>query len=418
MTIEELQGKKVVVVGAGLNNQHLVDFLHAKSVKFDLIENWKSWRELDEKIQEAEIIFRTPGLPYKSEPIKNALKFGAQVYSQTKFFFDLCPCPIIGVTGTKGKGTTASLIAKIIEAQGKTRVWLAGNIGQDPFEFVDQIKSGDLVVLELSSFQLQDLHKSPHIAVILNISLDHVDETKTKRQAIHYSFDEYVKAKSQILANQTKEDFAVLGQVIPERLKTLGKAKRVMVKTDDVADFSTRLLGVHNQENIAMATAVAKLLKIPESTIRDAVSTFQGLPYRLQDLGESRGVRVINDGLSTTPIATIAAINSFRTSIILIIGGFDKGVDYSEVGKTILNSKHVKALVIIGQETEKILQAVKGFSGAVKTRAKDIQEIVSQAFELAEKGDTIVFSPGTSSFDMFRDEFDRSKKFEQGILKQ
>jgi UDP-N-acetylmuramoylalanine--D-glutamate ligase len=174
MKLVDLKNKKIAIVGLGINNRHLAEYFKKNDIKFEIVDGWKTPDDLVGKLDNFEIIFRTPGLPYLSKAIQQAKQKGVVIYSQTKLFFDLCPCPIIGITGTKGKGTTATLIDLILRAAGKN-TWLGGNIGNDPFEFIDRVKMGDWVVLELSSFQLQDVHKSPHIAVVLKITPEHLD---------------------------------------------------------------------------------------------------------------------------------------------------------------------------------------------------------------------------------------------------
>lgn len=414
--ISDLTNKKIAIAGMGVNNRALASYLRSKSIRFDVIDNWSSLEELTEKLRGFEIIFRTPGLPFSSPPIQELLKSGTVVSSQTKLFFDLCPAPIIGVTGTKGKGTTASLIAGMIETQGKNTAWLAGNIGKDPFEFLDRIKPTDLVILELSSFQLQDLDKSPHIAVVLNITRDHIDESKTAIRATHYSFDEYFSAKSRILINQSPSDFAVLSSKLPESLKNLGLGKKIITDPKDAEGYETKLLGRHNLENIAAAMAVAKILGISQSTVRQAVASFESLPYRLQVLGTFNGIRYVNDGFSTNIESAMAAVESMEKDVILIAGGFNKQLDFTSLGELIKNSSKVKGVVAIGQEAPKIIKALEGFGEKILTGARDMKEIVDQAESLALSGSTILFSPGTSSFDMFANEKDRSEQFTKEVF--
>ncbi len=213
MSLLDLTDKKIAIVGYGTNNQKLADFFTQNEIKFDLIKDWKYEKELTKQLTQFQIIFRTPGLPYLSEPIQAALLAGVEISSQTRLFFELCPAPIIGITGTKGKGTTTLLVAEIL-AKGDRKVWVAGNIGQDPFEFISQIHPEDLVVLELSSFQLQDLEKSPHVAVVLSITPDHLNH--------HKDFEEYITAKSNIIRFQKIGDHAILHKTLPEWFLKLG----------------------------------------------------------------------------------------------------------------------------------------------------------------------------------------------------
>lgn len=409
MTLESLLWKKVALLGLGKNNQGLADYFDSHGVEYSVFQDWKKPEELTEKLMRFEVLFRTPGLPYLSEPIQKARDQGILVYSQTKLFFDLCPAQIIGVTGTKGKGTTAALIRDILEASGK-KVWLAGNIGQDPFEFLDEIRTADVVILELSSFQLQDLHKSPHIAVVLNIIADeHIDNTAT--YATHYSEVEYFDSKANILKYQKDNDFAVLHPDLPDWLKKLGYAQKLIIDTRDALGYKTRLLGKHNFENIAAAVVVAKIFQVPEIFVQKAVATFSGLPHRLEFLGTYEGITYVDDSGATTPAKTIAAIEAVSGEIILILGGSLKKVDYQVLAKFLEENPRVRGLVVVGAATPIILKLLSDFHGQILTGAKNMDQILAQARSLAHSGDTILLSPATASHDMFKDFIDRGEQF-------
>ncbi len=408
MSIENLKNKKIAIVGLGTNNRGLAKYLSTNGIAFETIEEWNNPADLIGKLDGFEIIFRTPGLPYLSEPIQTARKKGALITSQTKLFFELCPAPIIGVTGTKGKGTTSSLITKIFEAAGN-KVWLGGNIGRDPFEFLDQIRPTDIVILELSSFQLQDLDKSPHVAIVLSITPDHLNH--------HESMDEYIKAKSNILAFQNPGDFAILHSSLPDWLKNLGKGKKVFIQPEEVKDFPRKLLGGHNLDNIAAASCAAKIYKIDTQIIKKAVAEFQPLPHRLNVLGKHNGITFIDDAFSTNVEPTMAAIDAIEGNTVLIIGGSDKGVDFTQLGEKISKSEKIKGLVIIGDVTDKIMAATKNFKYKALTGAKTMDEILSQAKSLASPGDIVLFSPGTASFGLFKNEFDRAEQFVNAVNK-
>ncbi len=406
--LDELRGKKIAILGLGKNNKYLSEFLAKEGIAFEVISDWKSADELVGQLDNYEIVFRSPGLPYYSKAIQQAKSKGVEISSQTKLFFKLCKNPIIGVTGTKGKGTASSLITKILQSAGK-KVWLGGNIGTDPFEFISQISPDDLVVLELSSFQLQDLEQSPHIAIVLSITPDHLNH--------HKDFEEYVAAKLNIISHQVESDFAVLHPALPEDFKSFGKGKKILFDPKNVGGFKTKLLGQHNLDNIAAAVEVAKIIGIDESTIKKAVAEFEPLPHRLKFVKEVDGVKYIDDGFSTNVDPTIAAINAVRSSLVLIVGGHDKGLDFTTVGQAIKKSNSIKGLVVVGQMTKKILKAVDGFEGKILTGAKNMEEILSQANSLTQKGDTVLFSPGTSSFDMFKNETDRAEQFVNQVEK-
>ncbi len=408
IVFDELKDKKVAIVGFGTNNQKLADFFTSQGIKFEIIKDWKNQNELKSKMDKFDIVFRTPGLPFLSEAIQRAHTLGVEISSQTKLFFELCPCPIIGVTGTKGKGTTSSLIAKIIEASGK-KVWLAGNIGTDPFEFISEIKPSDIVVLELSSFQLQDLDRSPHIAVVLSVTPDHLDH--------HQDFDEYLHAKSNILAHQTDKDFAVLHNSLPDSFQSRGAATKVYINPATVTSFKTRLLGKHNLENIAAAASVAKILNIPEDVIMKVVADFQPLPHRLQIVGEKNGVTYVDDSISTNNESTVAAIETFDKPLILILGGSSKGLDYFALGSSIKSSGKVKATILVGDVADKLKSSLEGFKGQVFTGAKTMSDIFDQIKIVAKSGDVVLLSPAAASFGMFKNYKDRGEQFVSEVNK-
>lgn len=400
-----MQNNKVAVLGLGVNHRNLVTYFDRNGISYEVLE-WTSPKELTQKLSAYDVVFRSPGLPFESEAIQTALKKGIEIYSQTKLFFDLCPAPIIGVTGTKGKGTTSTLIARILEASGK-KVWLAGNVGKDPFEFLDQIKPSDLVVLELSSFQLQDLHKSPKFAVVLEISPDHLNH--------HKDFDEYIEAKSNILKYQKPEDFAVLSPRLPDWFSKLGEGKKIFFDPRTVEGYERKLLGKHNLDNISAAAVTCSLLDVSEEIIKKTVRTFDPLPHRLNMIKEINGVKIVDDAFSTNIPPVLAAIDAFVEPKILIVGGFDKGLDWTPLGEKIKKNDQVKALIVIGQVAPKILDAVKGYQGKILKGENVLWEILMQAFSLATAGDVVIFSPGTSSFDMFKNEFDRGEQFVNAV---
>lgn len=406
MNVLDLKNKKVAILGLGANNKQMALYLKSKGVAFEVLDNWKTASELTKKVLGFDILFRTPGLPFLSEPILKAGNKGIEVSSQTKLFFDLCPAKIIGVTGTKGKGTTSSLIAKIIEAANK-KVWLAGNIGKDPFAFIDEIKPDDLVVLELSSFQLQDLHKSPFLAVVLGVSVDHLNH--------HKNFQEYIEAKSSILKYQTRNDFAVLSKQLPDWFVKLGFGKKFFFDPSEVSDFKRKLLGQHNLENISAAFATSRVLEISEDIVRKVVGEFEPLDHRLKIIKEIAGVTIVDDAFSTNIGPTMAAIDAFEIPIILIVGGFNKGLDFGLLGQKIKSAPNLKAVVLIGQVADKILKASLGFKGQVIKGGKNLKEILKQALSVSNPGDVVVFSPGTSSFDMFKNEMDRGEQFKNAV---
>lgn len=404
MKLDELQKKKLAIVGMGVNNRKMSEYFTRHQISYDVIQDWKNPDELIGKLNGYDVIFRTPGLPYLTEAMQQAKQSGAEISSQTKMFFSLCPAPIIGVTGTKGKGTTSSLIAEILKAAEK-KVFLAGNFGRDPFEFLDELSSGDLVVLELSSFQLQDMETSPHIAVVLNITPDHMNH--------HRNMDEYVQAKLQIVANQKAGDYAVLHPSLPREFAKAGDGRKIFFDPAKVSNWNTKLLGTHNFDNIAAATAVTEILGVSQEIIKSAVAKFEPLPHRLKILGTYGGITYIDDGFSTNIEPTVAAIDALPGPLILIAGGSDKKLDFSPLVEKINNTNKIKGLVAIGAVADKIAKGVSG--PKVLTGAANMKEIMAQAVSLAENGDTILFSPATASFGMFKNEYDRAEQFVSAV---
>lgn len=438
MTLEELKKLKIGILGLGVNNKRLADFLKQHKIPFEVFDNWSRPEELTGKIDNFDVVFRTPGLPFLSEPIQQAKKNRVRIYSQTKLFFDLCPAPIIGITGTKGKGTTASLLKKILEATG-WKVWLGGNIGSDPFEFLDKISSEDLVVLELSSFQLQDLHRSPHVAVVLKITPEHLDH--------HRNFQEYVEAKKTILIHQSLGDFAILnydnevtrdfallapGKIfwnsIVERVVpgSFIEDEKIMFSMPDVEleicnVSQIKLLGRFNLENItaAVAASIATISDIDSNVIQKAVVEFKGLPHRLEFVGNVKGVEFYNDSFSTTPETAQAAISAFVSPIVLIIGGSEKKADYQKLAKTIAEA-HIKAILPIGTTGSRIahLSRDAGFKGRIiEEDMGDMKKIVTVANAIANRGDVVLLSPASASFDMFKNYKHRGELFKKFVLR-
>ena len=338
------------------------------------------------------------------------------ISSNTIEFFKQCPAKIIGVTGTKGKGTTSTLIAKFLEAAGH-KVHLAGNIGQAPLEILPDIKTDDLVVLELSSYQLMDLPQSPHVAVHLMVSPDHLD--------VHTDMAEYVRAKRNVFAHQTENDIAVYtplnvfssqnAQVSSANTKLpygadLKDADGVRVVGEDIMYGGVivarlqdvALVGRHMLDNVCAAIA-ASWSYVSDKTIYPMVlQKFGGLPHRLQVVAEINGVRYIDDSISTVPDTAMAAIRSFAEPKLLILGGSDKGNDYSDLAKLIAQDSTVKQVYLLGQTAPKLAKNLQdaGFNRYSDTHA-GLYEIVQQASQAAKQGDIVLLSPACASFDMF-----------------
>lgn len=427
----QLNGKKIAILGFGKEGQATFDYFMKAGIPIAAVLDNNA--QLDpvsqSKISQAgikfvggsayldnlndyEVIFRSPGVP-RMHPKLVEFKDQNAIFSQTKLFFELCPCNIVAITGTKGKTTTTSLIYEILKASGKN-VFLGGNIGEPPLNFLSQLTPDSIVVLEVSSFQSQDLHKSPHVGVILNVTQDHLDDG-TFRAASHVTHTEYLQAKAQMIANQTENDVAILHPELGEVFRQSGRGKKVTVEPRQFAGWDRKLIGDHNLENIGAAALTCAEFGIAQEIIKKVVAEFSGVPMRLQLVAEQNGVKYVNDSAGSNPDSTIAAIKSFSSNIILIVGGSEKGFDYSELGQVIIDSAHVKALVVIGQVAPKILEAVVGFKGKILTGAQSMKEVIAQANSAAALGDTVVLSPGAASFDMFKNYKDRGDQFDQAV---
>jgi UDP-N-acetylmuramoylalanine--D-glutamate ligase len=381
-------------------------------------------------ISDFDLIVRSPG-------VKLSLLEGVKekVTSQTKLFFDLCPARVVGITGTKGKGTTSSLIYEMLKASGKD-VYLGGNIGTPPLDFLDQLTPESWAVLELSSFQLQDLHKSPHIAVMLMVTSEHLD--------YHKDISEYVEAKRNILAHQTPEDFAVLNRDYPASnesdVYTTGKVFYVSREREtdnscfsfgnkitlrkngsdeDVIQTSEIIIpGRHNLENICAAVMAAKLAGVGINTIAQVLKSFKGLEHRLELVATVGGVSYYNDSFSTIPESTIAAIEAFNQPEILILGGSSKGSDFTELGRVISEANNIKVIIGIGDEWEEIKSKIVNLKPEVLLLegATNMKTAVTAASKIARSGDVVLLSPGCASFGMFKNYKDRGEQFKKEVV--
>jgi UDP-N-acetylmuramoylalanine--D-glutamate ligase len=369
-----------------------------------------------------DVVVRSPG----TKPW--LVKTKARVTSGMREFLQECPAPIIGVTGTKGKGTTATLIAKILEAGGKT-VWLGGNIGVPVLDLLPQVKSKDWVVVEMSSFQLMDLERSPHIGVCLMIAPEHLDW--------HRSLEEYVAAKGNIFSHQRPDDVAVYNPLnqYSDQLSGLSKGRRVPylkapgaeirdgkiaigeVEICDVDEVG--LIGPHNLENVCAAvTATWEVVGHDAPLVREAVKAFRGLPHRLELVRELDGVRYVNDSFAANPVAAEAALRSFGDPKVVILGGMDRGLGLSSLAATVRNS-YVRRAILVGETAARMEQALHevGFE-EVQTVRGGMEKIVEAARAAAHQGDVVLLSPGCPSFDMFRNFADRGDQFRTAVAKQ
>ena len=389
-----------------------------------------------EKLNGFDLIFRSPSCLPTVPELEQEARRGAIVTTEIEMLIEMCPCKVIGVTGSDGKTTTTSLIASILKKAGYN-TWLGGNIGTPLFTKLPEIKEEDIVVLELSSFQLMEMKVSPSISVITNITPNHLN--------VHKDYEEYIEAKKNIFKYQDETGILVLnydneitrncskeaiGKVIffssKEKLENgyivdnkdikqcEDKVRKYILNTDEV-----KLRGVHNFENIATAIAATSTL-VDLDTAVEAVKEFDTVEHRLEFIREIDGVKWYNDSVSSSPTRTIAGLNSFDENIVLIAGGYDKNLDYTPIAKPIIEK--VKCLVLIGQTSGKIFEAVKE---ELELQGKQLpiymcntlQETIDIAKKHGKQGDVVLFSPASASFDMFKNFADRGNKFKELVNK-
>lgn len=427
MTLKELTTKNIIFLGLGAESFFLILWLREKG----LVNNFTIWDmqtkeklgdrynflvkdknitwKINQKLpnlNDYTLIVRSPGVFIN--PI-NRKKLVKKLIGPIQLFIDFCPTKnIIGVTGSKGKGTTSSLIYSLIK-NAKKRVWLGGNIGVAPFSFINKIKSTDYVVLELSSFQLQEVTTGPRIAVITNLTREHLSPADPNNPNHHPSMNDYWQSKLNITKN-TK--LLIINKKLSPRLRPPKADFGGQVKYFTTSDLKTKLPGEHNKENIAAAIEVAKYLKINNKIIAKTVKKFKGLEYRLEKVNEKNGISYYNDSFATTPEATQTALKSFTSPIILLASGAEKKSDFSKLAKDI--KKKVKYLILFkGEATNRIKKEVlkTGFNSKNIYIASSMNDAVAKAKKQAVKGDIILMSPACASFGMFKNYKDRGKQF-------
>ena len=440
---ESLKDKKVVVLGLGVSNRPLVRLL----LEFgcDVTGCDKTPREkLDEEVLElermgcklsvgesylddlsADIVFRTPGMHPGNPAIVALQEKGAEITSEMEVFFEVCPCTKIAITGSDGKTTTTTLVSEMLKAAGKT-VWLGGNIGTPLLPLVRQMKETDFAVVELSSFQLMDMRRSPHVALITNLAPNHLD--------IHKDMEEYVESKKNIFNFQSEEDILVVNAdnditaplVGPGATCAFSRAgKNVKVRLEDgiiyrddtaVLNKSDILLpGEHNVENYMAAIAVVEGL-VEDETIRHVAKTFGGVEHRIELVRIKDGVRYYNDSIASSPSRTMAGLKSFPEKVILIAGGYDKHIPYDVLGPEIC--AHVKKLFLCGATAPQIRAAVEKCD-TEKPEMVDcgkFESAVKAAAAAAESGDVVLMSPASASFDEFKNFAVRGNFFKKLIM--
>ena len=438
-----IKDKKIAVLGLGVSNRPLVRLLlefGCQVIGCDRTDREKLDREvlelekagavlsLGEKYLdgiEADLVFRTPGMHPGNPAIQALAQRGAEITSEMEVFFEVCPCKILAVTGSDGKTTTTTLISEMLKAEGKT-VWLGGNIGTPLLPLTRKMKESDYAVVELSSFQLMDMRRSPSVAVITNLSPNHLD--------VHKDMEEYVEAKKNIYRFQGEEDILVINadNAITAPLQGPGKTKAFSRQGKDAAvrlegEWIERngekvlkaadilLPGVHNVENYMTAIAAVEGL-VSDETVRKVAQTFGGVEHRIELVRIKDGVRYYNDSIASSPSRTIAGLRSFPEKVILIAGGYDKHIPYDVLGPEVC--QHVKKLFLCGATAPQIRAAVEGCQGEKPqiTDCGDFESAVRAAAAAAECGDVVLMSPASASFDQFKNFMVRGECFKKIIM--
>ncbi len=448
---EKFKDKKIAFIGFGVSNFDSICLFLRKGLDVTVLDR-TSENNLDEKASDLknkgakfvcgdgylsclsnfDIVVRSPGVYFNKAELQNAIKNGVVVTSEMELFFDLCPCKIIAVTGSDGKTTTTTIIAEMLKCEGYN-VYIGGNIGKALLPEIEKINSDDIIVVELSSFQLISMRKSPDIAVITNISPNHLD--------IHKNMDEYIGAKRNIILHQNGFGNLILNldnnlsnsQEIFARGFVKKFSRKEKVKNGAFFDEKTQKIyfskndeltevlkasdiiipGVHNIENyLAAISAIFELVSV--DSVKKVARMFKGVKHRIELIRERDGVKWYNDSIATSPTRTIAGLKCFNNNIILIAGGYDKNFDYGCLAPELL--KKVKNLILMGNTAKKIELAVKNDDGYNENNIKifnvsNMEEAVDMAQNVAADGDIVFFSPASASFDLYKNFEQRGDHF-------
>lgn len=441
---DNVKGKNITVIGIGISNLPLIKYLTQlganvtacdRRSREDLGDNAVELEALGVKLNlgdkyldslTGDIIFKTPGMRFDVPQLLAAKEKGSVVTSEMEVFFDLCPAHIIAVTGSDGKTTTTTLIHKMMTRAGY-KTWLGGNIGNPLLTETEQMKETDWVILELSSFQLHTMRKSPEIAIITNISPNHLD--------MHKDYQEYIDAKKNIMlyqkegnvlvVNADNEVTAKIGREARGAVRYFSRKSKADVYLDgdiikrgnvEVLNINDiKIPGMHNVENYMTAIAAVSGL-CDDEIVRDIAKTFGGVEHRIELVRILDGVRYYNSSIDSSPNRTINTLRVFPNKVILIAGGKDKGIPYDDLGPAL--AAYVKSLILIGATSDKIEQSLNdeiNRTGKGKNidviHAKSYEDAVATARRLAKKDDVVLLSPASTSFDMFRNFEERGNLF-------
>lgn len=449
---EYIKFRKVAIIGLGVSNLPLLDYMYEKKARVTVFDErniesiskevmdkittygfeFNLGKNCLEKLKGFDIIFRSPSCLTTRAELQQEENRGAIITTEIEMVMKICPCKIIGVTGSDGKTTTTSLIYRILQKSGY-HAFLGGNIGTPLFTKLPEMTPEDIVVLELSSFQLMGMEVSPHIAVITNITPNHLN--------IHKDYEEYIEAKKNIFKYQKEDDILILNydNEITRNCANEANGKVIFFSSKEKLDngfivdgkvikecedrirkhiFNGEdaiLRGKHNLENMATAISATKTLVSTEDAI-EAIKEFKPVEHRIELVKEIDQVKWYNDSASSSPTRTLSGLNAFDEEIILIAGGYDKNLDYEPLAKPIVEK--VKALLLIGQTSGKIFDVVKE---ELENQKKDLniymcenlEQTVNLAKKIAKPGNVVLFSPASASFDMFKDFADRGNQFKK-----
>jgi UDP-N-acetylmuramoylalanine--D-glutamate ligase len=454
VTVEEFRGRRVTIIGLGKGRTTagLARFLVGKGANVtiadpkpreELVDGIARLGDVAERVKlilgpstdetalaEPDFVFVIPGIRPRSPTILRALSRGVPVLTEMALFFRLCPATIVGITGTKGKTTTTTLIDRVL-SRGSRRVLVGGNIGTAVIQEVDGLRREDIVVLELSSFQLETLGHSPQVAVVTNVLEDHIDHHGTR--------DAYIAAKRNIVAWQGPRDIAVLNiddpatvalhtgvasevrgfslSLQPKRGAYLDKSGDLVLVSGDRRAFlckatDLRVPGRHNVANALAAAIIGDAFDIPSDAIGQTLREFEGVPRRLETIAEKDGVLWVNDSAATTPSATLTALAAYERTPVVILGGVSKGADFGELARVVAG--RARGVVLIGRAADEIASAIAAADpkGALEVRrAGTLDDAVAAARAMARPGDVVLLSPANASFDMFSSADERGEKF-------
>ena len=419
------KGYEVFVSDFGAIKQNYQDVLTQYNIP------WEDNQHTEDLILNADVVMKSPGIPDKAPIVKKLVEKGIPVISEIEFAYPFTDAITIGITGSNGKTTTTMLTYHLLK-EGGLNVGLGGNIGKS-FAWQVAEENYDCYVLELSSFQLDGIvHYKPHIAIITNISPDHLDRYE-------YKYENYIASKFRITMNQTEEDFLIydnddeaisnwlnnnkikakqipfsITEVMQEGAYLNDKTMEININQEEfmMETAQISLEGKHNLKNAMAATSVAQLMRIRKQTIRESLSNFQGVEHRLEKVLKIQNVQYINDSKATNVNATFFALESMTTPTVWIVGGVDKGNDYTEL-MALVNEK-VKAIICLGVDNKKIIDAF-GNIVDMMVEVDNMRDAVNTAKHIAEKGDTVLLSPACASFDLFENYEDRGRQFKDAV---